>query len=73
MLKPKTSDRDKREEVKPDPLARFKKSRDASRALQSTKLAVGVEGIERYVEDVEGDWLENWFDNESNQMQKPII
>ena len=64
MLKPKTSDRNKREEVKQDLLARFKKSRDASRVLQKTKLKEGVEGIDRYVEDVEGDWLENWDDNE---------
>ena len=64
MLKPKTSDRNKREEVKQDLLTRFKKSRDASRALQKTKLKEGVEGIDRYVEDVEGDWLENWDDSE---------
>ena len=72
MLKPKTSDeakatlrdRDRREEAKQELLTRFKKSRDASRALQKTKLKEGVEGIERYVEDVEGDWLENWSDNE---------
>ncbi len=50
--------------VKPDPLARFRKSLDASRALQETKLAVGVKGISRYVEDVEGDWLEAWDDSE---------
>ncbi len=29
-------------------------------ALQETKLTEGVDGIEKYVEDVEGDWLENW-------------
>ena len=34
------------------------------RALQQTKLKEGVEGIARYVEDVEEDWLENWNDNE---------
>jgi hypothetical protein len=51
-------------EVKPDPLARFRKSLDASRALQETKLAESVKGIDRYVEDVEGDWLENWEDEE---------
>ncbi len=48
----------------PDPLARFKKSLDASRALQKTKLAQGVQGINRYVEDVEGNWLETWSDDE---------
>lgn len=51
-------------EVKSDPLARFRNSLKASRALQNIKLAEGVKGIERYVEDVEGDWLENWDDEE---------
>lgn len=49
---------------KPDFLARFKKALLSSRALQETKLAVGVKGIDRYVEDVEGDWLETWDDNQ---------
>lgn len=31
-------------------------------ALQETKLNEGIEGIKRYVEDAEGDWLENWSD-----------
>lgn len=52
------------QEARPDPLARFRKSLNASRALQETKLAVGVQGINGYVEDVEGDWLETWSDNE---------
>jgi hypothetical protein len=65
MLKQRTSNRaSTNKEVKSDPLARFKKSLDASRALQETKLAEGVEGINRYVEDVEGDWLENWHDED---------
>ena len=65
MLKQRRPDRTSdNNEVKPDPLARFKKARDASRALQETKLAEGVQGINRYVEDVEGDWLENWSDDE---------
>lgn len=49
---------------KPDSLARFKKSRDASCAEKKTKLAEGVQGINGYVEDVEGDWLEKWSDDE---------
>lgn len=64
MLKQRTADGASNKKVKPDPLARFKKSLDASRALQETKLAEGVEGINRYVEDVEGDWLETWSDEE---------
>ena len=44
-------------------LARFRKSLNTSRALQETKLAEGVQGINRLVEDVEGDWLKNWSDD----------
>lgn len=65
MLKQKPPERaSTNKEVKPDPLARFRKSLDASRALQEIKLAEGVKGINNYVEDVEGDWLETWDDNE---------
>ena len=32
--------------------------------LQETLLCDGVDGIEKYVEDVESDWLENWDDEE---------
>jgi hypothetical protein len=61
MLKQKTPNQaSTNKKEKPDPLARFKKSLNASRALQETKLAEGVQGIDRYVEDVKGDWLENW-------------
>ncbi len=43
-------------------LTRLRKNLQDIHALQETKLAEGVNGIERYVEDVEGDWLENWDD-----------
>ena len=40
-------------------LIRLRKNLKFSRALQETKLAEAVKGIEQYIEDVEGDWLEN--------------
>ncbi len=43
-----------------DKLARFRRSLKATRDLQDTKLAMGVKGIDFYVKDVEGDWLERW-------------
>lgn len=43
-----------------DKLARFRRSLKATRDLQGIKLALGVKGIDFYVEDVEGDWLEQW-------------
>lgn len=45
-------------------LARLRNKIKDIHALQETKLTDGVDGIERYVEDAEGDWLENWDDNE---------
>ena len=45
-------------------LARLRNKIKDIRALQETKLTEGVEGIEKYVEDAEGDWLENWDDSE---------
>ena len=47
-----------------DRLAKLRNRIKNIHALQETKLAEGVDGIEKYVEDVEGDWLENWDDGE---------
>ena len=65
MLKKRTTNAaSTNKQLKPDPQARFKESLNASRALQDTKLAEGVKGIDRHVEDVDGDWLENWDDDD---------
>jgi len=48
------------EQQNQDQLARFRRSLKASRDLQDIKLALGVKGIDFYVKDVEGDWLEQW-------------
>ena len=48
-------------------LARLRKNLQDIHALQETLLSDGVDGIEKYVEDVEGDWLENWDDEESKR------
>lgn len=45
-------------------LTRLRETLKDIRALQETKLAEGVNGIERYVEEIEGDWLENWDDQD---------
>jgi hypothetical protein len=45
-------------------LARLRKKIKDIHALQETLLTDGVDGIEQYVEDAEGDWLENWDDEE---------
>ena len=32
----------------------------ANRRYQQDKLTLGWERVERYVEDIEGDWLDDW-------------
>jgi hypothetical protein len=34
----------------------------ANRRYQQDKLTVGLDRVERYVEDVGGDWLDDWTD-----------
>jgi hypothetical protein len=35
----------------------------ANRRYQQNKLAHDLERVDLYVDDVEGDWLDNWTDN----------
>lgn len=66
MSQAKTSTNDLFIAKKPESarLARLRNKIKDIHALQETKLTDGVEGISRYVEDTEGDWLEHWDDNE---------
>ena len=66
MSQIKTSIKDTSISQKPESarLARLRKTLKDIHALQETKLAEGVKGIDKYVEDVDGDWLENWDDEE---------
>jgi hypothetical protein len=32
----------------------------ANRRFSQDKVSYGLDRVDRYVEDVEGDWLENW-------------
>jgi hypothetical protein len=41
-------------------VARALKTLTANRRHQQDKLTLGWERVERYVEDVEGDWLDDW-------------
>jgi hypothetical protein len=42
----------------------------ASRKFQKDKLTHGLSRIDLYVEDVEGDWLENWNDETEHKEEK---
>lgn len=46
----------------------------ANRRYQQDKLTVGLDRVVRYVEDVEGDWLDDW-DEESgeDEQEKGLI
>jgi hypothetical protein len=50
-----------------DKLARFRRSLKTTRELQEAKLTSGVRGIDAFVEDVEGDWLETWGEEEKDK------
>jgi hypothetical protein len=39
----------------------------ASRRFQKDKLTHGLHRVDLYVEDVDGDWLENWDDEDEQQ------
>jgi hypothetical protein len=42
----------------------------ANRRYQQDKLTVGLDLVERYVEDIEGDWLDNWTDEAGEDKQE---
>jgi hypothetical protein len=39
----------------------------ASRRFQKDKLTHGLNRVDLYIEDVEGDWLDNWNDEDEQQ------
>ena len=45
-------------------IARLRKKIKDIHQDQETLLSEGADGIDKYVEDVDGDWLENWDDRE---------
>jgi hypothetical protein len=45
----------------------------ANRRYQQDKLTLGLDRVERYVEDVEGDWLDDWADESGEDEQENDI
>jgi hypothetical protein len=39
------------------------KTLEVSRRFSQDKMTYGLERVDRYVEDVEGDWLEKWAED----------
>jgi len=48
-------------------------SLQAAQKLQNDRLTFGLDHVKLYVEDVEGDWLERWGeDEEENERQLEV-
>jgi hypothetical protein len=45
----------------------------ANRRYQQDKLTLGLDRVERYVEDIEGDWLDDWADESGEDEQENEI
>jgi hypothetical protein len=43
-------------------VARALKMLMASRRYQQDRFTLGLDRVERYIEDVEGEWLDDWTD-----------
>jgi hypothetical protein len=41
------------------------KTLEVSRRFSQDKMTYGLGRIDRYIEDVEGDWLENWSEEDT--------
>lgn len=48
-----------------DKVKKVLQSLQAARMLQRDRLMFGVGRVNRYVEDVDGDWLEKWGEDEA--------
>ncbi len=49
-----------------DKINKVLKSLQVVRRFQSERQIYGVARVNRYVEDVDSDWLENWGEDEEN-------
>ncbi|MUG99323.1 hypothetical protein F7734_46380 [Scytonema sp. UIC 10036] len=60
-------------ETSPESQARFTtflKHLEEARQLQLDWMTYGIDCVDLYVEDVDGDWLETWGEDEDEQMQR---
>lgn len=46
-------------------ITRAKAALERVRSIRRTRRSLGVDGICEHVKDVDGNWLENWTDEES--------
>lgn len=55
----------KSEVLREQRFVRASKALQRARSLRSTRRTNGIDGICQHIEDVDGDWLENWTDTEN--------
>jgi hypothetical protein len=48
------------EVLKEQKVVRVQLALQRARSLRNTRRTIGVSGIKMHIEDVDGDWLENW-------------
>ncbi len=45
----------------------------AAQKLQEDRLAWGINHVNLYVENVDGDWLENWGEDEEEELGEKLV
>ncbi len=45
----------------------------AAQQLQEDRLAWGINHVNLYVENVDGDWLENWGEEEEEELTEKLV
>ena len=45
----------------------------AAQQLQEDRLAWGINHVNLYVENVDGDWLENWGEDEEEELGEKLV
>ncbi|KAF3889038.1 MULTISPECIES: hypothetical protein [Nostocales] len=51
----------------------FLKHLEEARKLQIDWMTYGIDSVDLYVDDVDGDWLENWGEGEDEEVQRQKI
>ncbi len=46
-------------------VSKAKEALQRARALRESRKVFGVDGISKFVDDVDGDWLEKWYEEDT--------
>ncbi|MEM1169301.1 MAG: hypothetical protein AAGJ08_09580 [Cyanobacteria bacterium P01_H01_bin.35] len=56
-----------------EPLEKVWQAFQAAQQLQEDRLAWGINHVNLYVENVDGDWLENWGEEEEEELAEKLV